>query len=450
MRKRCAIGLAVVMLAAMFAGCGSTPYSGSDSVSISSSSGSEPDSVSDSGSVSEPADTTGNDDPDFSYSGHSEPDESSYATNLADLSKLSGSAPLLAWQAEPVKWEGEFSGWELDEIWGYDMRSCDMSKEDFSQAESLDFISFDSQTIWPDSLPDGFLPEKIMECGKNPGLSIRSLHEQGITGRGVGIAIIDQGLYTGHSEYADNLAFTEAIHCSDSAAAMHGSAVASIAAGKTLGVAPDADLYYICSTFGHFTDSGYQFDASIMADCILRVCQMNEMLPSENKIRVISISKGYGEQEPGFIAMQDAIRQADEQGILVLTTTTGNAYPFSLWGVNRDSLSDPDDPSSYYRPNWQKPNLNYSDPYYLFFPMGSRTYASCTGAQNYEFGTEGGLSWAVPWCAGLYALCCQAKPDITPSEFIELIKETATACEDQVGSLNIVNPKAVIARLQER
>ena len=34
-----------------------------------------------------------------------------------------------------------------------------------------------------------------MENGKNPGLGIRALHGQGITGEGVSVAIIDEAIF---------------------------------------------------------------------------------------------------------------------------------------------------------------------------------------------------------------------------------------------------------------
>ncbi|MEG1579440.1 MAG: hypothetical protein RR336_11820, partial [Oscillospiraceae bacterium] len=52
----------------------------------------------------------------------------------------------------------------------------------------------------------------------------------------------------------------------------------------------------------------------------------------------------------------------------------------------------------------------------ILVPMGGRTYAGSTGTTDYEIGSSGGMSWAVPWCAGFYALCCQVKPDITSKE----------------------------------
>ena len=80
--------------------------------------------------------------------------------------------------------------------------------------------------------------------------------------------------------------------------------------------------------------------------------------------------------------------------------------------------------------------------------MGSRAYAARTGPQNYEIDYEGGLSWAAPWLAGFYALCCQTKPDITPSEFIKVTKGTTYLVRASTGEfLRIIDPAAVIARL---
>lgn len=110
---------------------------------------------------------------------------------------------------------------------------------------SVPNISFNSETVWPGDLPSGYDHSAIMENGKNPGLYVDALHGEGITGKGVSIAIIDQTLFTDHPEYNNNLALYEEIHVlPNESVSMHGSAVASIAVGKTCGVAPDSKLYY--------------------------------------------------------------------------------------------------------------------------------------------------------------------------------------------------------------
>lgn len=130
-----------------------------------------------------------------------------------------------------------------------DFRGYDLSHLDIGE-DRLDVLregSFNTATKWPKNLPKGFNPVEIMEIGKNPGLNVRELHKQGITGKGVGIAIIDQKLLVEHNEYKDQLKLYEEINIpdSDNQATLHGAAVASIAVGKTVGVAPDADLLFL-------------------------------------------------------------------------------------------------------------------------------------------------------------------------------------------------------------
>ena len=78
---------------------------------------------------------------------------------------------------------------EID-LRGYDLSSLELK----DRMNDLMYADFDNKTIWPESMPDSFNPEKIMELGKNPGLGVNKLHKQGITGKGVSIAIIDQAL----------------------------------------------------------------------------------------------------------------------------------------------------------------------------------------------------------------------------------------------------------------
>ena len=67
-----------------------------------------------------------------------------------------------------------------------------------------------------------------------------------------------------------------------------------------------------------------------------------------------------------------------------------------------------------------------------------------TGENGYEIGYSGAMSWTMPWLAGLYALCCQVKPEITPDEFRQTVRETA-----QVKSFGkLVDPVAIIRQLQ--
>jgi hypothetical protein len=131
----------------------------------------------------------------------------------------------------------------VPETWQLDLRCSNLTKLDLSQSgEDLLYADFDSKTQWPpaDKMPPDFDWQKIMEVSKDPGLGLRALHAQGITGKNIGIAILDQTLLVDHIEYIDQLQLYEEPEKRDRGiwSSMHGPAVASIAVGKTVGVAP--------------------------------------------------------------------------------------------------------------------------------------------------------------------------------------------------------------------
>ena len=170
--------------------------------------------------------------------------------------------------------------------------------------DDLLYADFDSRTTWPtaDRMPEGFAHERIMEFGKNPGLGVRKVHERGITGRGIGVAIVDQVLLTKHKEYADRLRFYEEINVRPGTdPQMHGAAVASIAVGKTVGVAPEADLYYIGSWTGDWGKGkdGFEWNFAYYAQAVRRILEINKQLPDDRKSRVISMSVGWTSKRKG-------------------------------------------------------------------------------------------------------------------------------------------------------
>jgi subtilisin family serine protease len=64
----------------------------------------------------------------------------------------------------------------------------------------------------------------------NPDQEVRRLHAQGITGRKIGIAVIDSFLYTGHQEYCARLRwYDESDGRAGDPAVWHGTATASLA-----------------------------------------------------------------------------------------------------------------------------------------------------------------------------------------------------------------------------
>lgn len=334
-----------------------------------------------------------------------------------------------------------------NKLWQVDLRSSDLTNLDLKERfEDLIYADFDSKTKWPDKLPDKFDPQMIMELGKNPGLGVRELHKKNITGKGIGIAIIDQGLLVDHVEYKDQLRLYEEIHCSDKEAAMHGPAVASIAVGKTVGVAPEANLYYIAETHGVYKEAGkFDYDLSWLAKSIDRIVEINKTLPKDKKIRVISISLGIGGKMNGYEKALEAIEKAKQEGIY---TVYVGSDPYR--GLGRDPLKSADKITSFTKGEYWKSSTYNNDR--LLIPMDSRCTASPTGVNDYVFYRNGGASWTVPYVAGLYALACQVKPDITPDVFWKEAFNTSDIVPvndgDQKELGKIVNPIKLINKLK--
>ena len=226
---------------------------------------------------------------------------------------------------------------------------------------------------------------------------------------------------------------------------MHGAAVASIAVGKNVGVAPEADLYYIADDYLRI-----QYDYSLLAESINKLLDINKSLRIENRIRVISISWGYDSREAqGSKDLIKAYKRAEDEGILVITTSLHLRENMEFFGLDKIPLSDPDDVNSYTKNLYGINNKKYN----ISVPMNFRCTASPTGTTDYVVYREGGKSWATPYIAGLYALACQVKQDISYKEFWKLASATSrtsggTFEGKSYEATYIIDPIALIKKLE--
>lgn len=358
--------------------------------------------------------------------------------------------------AEAVFWEGSPQALLASgDFRGADLRDLDLS----GMGEALSASDFDTQTRWPEALPESFDPKGLLEAGKNPGLGLRALHRQGITGKGVGIAVIDQPLLVEHQEYGDRLRLYQEYHgAAGYPASMHGPAVASIALGETVGVAPEALLYFIADELG--TGDGEEFvrDMSWYARDVERLTALNETLPEGEKIRVISMSTGWMPGDAGVEALEAAIAQARAASIAVVCVDSRDPLLAPWMGMGRKPGGDPDGlgdcrPGAFWEESLYSGAFWGGDGSLLLVPMDGRTAASPAGEAEYAYFAQGGMSWAVPYVAGLYALACQVKPEVTYEEFLSAAQATARPVSvEHEGEVypygNVVDPAALLEALE--
>jgi hypothetical protein len=343
-----------------------------------------------------------------------------------------------------------------------DYQNFDLSDRDLrSSLPELLGVDFNSRTRWPEAayLPSGFDPQAVLALGCNPGLGVREIHQEGITGEDVGIALIDSPLNPRHREYERNLVLYESIGAgTGSESRMHGTAVASLAAGKTVGTAPGANLYFFAASNNRRNDDGsITFDYTNPAGAVRRILEINRNLPKRRKIRVISMSMAIRPEWADTSLVMRAIDQARAEGIFVLYSNLEDAYGFGFHGLGRNPLDDPDDPASYV------PAITRIEDYdgafdegmlRLLVPMDSRAFADHADPQGYIFDRVGGRSWAVPYIAGIYALAVQVDPDVTGERFWSAALETSQSIDLRTGQDMIVlapvlDPAALIDALRK-
>lgn len=316
------------------------------------------------------------------------------------------------------------------------LQNQDLSKYDLRKYEEELFNSnFNTKTIWPEKLPKRFDYKKLLELGKDPGMGIYTLHKKGITGKGIGIAIIDQPLLEEHIEYKDRLKFYYIDEDENKQPSFHGAAVASLAVGKNIGTAPMADLYYFAIVSTKLTEEEFY---TKIANNIYQIIELNKTL--ENKIRVISISRGFSLSENYDIVLK-AINEAKKHQIEVITADIYDENDLIGLPLQRKIYEDPNKVTSYLPWHTSKEYYYIGDK--LSIPTESRTVASFTGVNEYEYTAVSGVSWSMPYLAGIYSLALQVNPELNLEDFLEIALETS---ENNKG-INVISPCKIIEYL---
>jgi serine protease AprX len=318
-----------------------------------------------------------------------------------------------------------------------DVRFKDMSKLDLSARLGLPAtLWFNQKTVWPANMP--VATADLLAGAMNPGLGVRKLHQDGLTGKGVNVAIIDQPLYQDHPEFSGKIAVYQDVGCG-SESSMHGPAVASLLVGTKCGTAPDARIYYVAAP-------SWTADTAYYAKALDWIIEQNAQLPAKEKIRVVSVSaapSGLGSPFKKNAEQWDpACKRAEKAGILVLDCTEHHG----LIGPCFYDAANPDDFAKCKAGFPSRPSLGDSSGSQnprILVPCSPRTTAEeyVKGQCGYQYCGQGGLSWSIPYCAGVFALGWQVRPELTAQEMRNLLFKAAYKTPD--GSL-IINPPEFI------
>lgn len=317
----------------------------------------------------------------------------------------------------------------------YPNSSGNVFEQNEYKPEDIYTYTFDNTIIFKGSEN---LASEILERGKDPGLGIRDLHKKGITGKSVNVAIIDQNMLTDHPEFEDRIVAYYDSGCNrpENEGSYHGALVMGILAGKTIGVAPEVNVYYAAAP-------AWERDAKYFADSLNWIINQNKELPKSEKIRVVSVSAAPTSKDNWFKngeLWESTVLEAQKDGIMVIdcrpnenTKLVFSSY-YDIDDRNNVSKCTPGYPAEY--------EMDFTDEYWkkmLFTPASFRTVAQefTKGEHCYRYQSVGGESLAVPYVAGVLALGWQVNPNLDADTMKNLLFETSWINDK---GLHFINP----------
>ena len=281
-------------------------------------------------------------------------------------------------------------------------------------------INFSTRTIFPENSP--FKLNKNMFTVNE---DTKRLHEKGIDGRDINLAIIDQYFETKH--YEINECIVSKKKCdSSSEDSFHGLTVSAQLCGKNLGIAPGSKLWF-------YGRSGVNNDATCSA--LKDIYNQNQ---NGANIRIVSISASNHRKS---IEFEDIQKKLINQGCYII-----DSYEFNklFTSVNQDPFT-----YEYYYTDWQCDKEGKVREVFknkIAIPTGGKMMPLIGTVNDYLYCSQASYSWAIPKLSGFFALALQINPDLTYEEFIQ----TALDTKIEKNNITLFNINGIISRIKKQ
>lgn len=302
-------------------------------------------------------------------------------------------------------------------------------KADLSNSLALaNTLTFSNKTTFS-KVPAGFSKTGLLSWGKYPGLNIDILQKYGFTGKGAVVAYVDQPVKVKDNEQYKN-ANVHYKNNSGANSSMHGPAVLSLLAGKDIGTAPKAEVYY-------YAHAAWKGDQKTHAQCLYQIIEQNKKLPKSKKITMVGFSDGIDIEEKNVEAFERAVKACEDAGIMVW-------FCQDYSGASFIPNSDKNNFENLTYENW---DVDRGDPDLVYVPSSGRTTAYQEGNKSYIYWSEGGLSWTMPYMLGLYGIVKQIDPSLTKEDIRTLVVETAYT---NTSGMRIVDPVEFVCTVLDK
>lgn len=306
----------------------------------------------------------------------------------------------------------------------------DLSSYDLSifNAQEFSRVPFSTYTKFPkqSKMPKNFNPQQILSSGLNAlTQDIKNVHQSGINGQGVTIAILDSNNDFIHDEIImDN--FTKVKELNEkNISTWHGLVVTSMICGKHNGIAPKSNILYYPHTTDESGKTEQEYVNLLYQDMFENLKDVLNKVKSGKRIDIVTMSGCFDalrtdEQKrnnsPCQIELEYLKIKAELEKYSCYVITASEFWANFGYAYKKDNLQDKNDYDNYVPYRIGKINVI----------CGGKTLPLSGTQSDYMYdGTLGSASWAIPQVSAIFALAKQINKNITFEEFINLAHKTA-------------------------
>lgn len=326
------------------------------------------------------------------------------------------------------------------DVWG--ISYMDFRDYDFSTCSltAMTKLCFSSSTIWPskDKLPNGFNPQEVLINATTTNKSVKKLHSQGITGKGITVAVLDSG-FQGHNHIEFENAILERCTIDNEESLeyhFHMEDVLAKLCGKNLGIAPNVKvLYYEVSTEKDDSESINKALKDIL----------NRIENGEN-IRIVNRSGPFTRGEVSMLFEKENLELVEilrSKNCEVINSDTFGDNNFFCCGttfLNQDDSIEEYSPASFLNQKFKEKSKSCVN-----ILCSGRTVPEFCTTTGYKYEVVDCFSWTIPQASGYYALSLQINPYLTFNDFTNLCEKSCDTCS---SNLRVLNPEKLIKNVK--
>lgn len=318
---------------------------------------------------------------------------------------------------------------EIFRRWGFSFSNLSNKRfaGDFSD-EVVRQVNYSTLTRFPEKNPFKFNTNYYKTTP-----DIDSVHKNGITGKEINIAVIDNGFINTPTEIDGKIKNYYESYGSRGDH-YHGEIVLSYLVGKNIGVAPDANVSFYDINPDYFEshpelvgDNPRALYGKLIYDRLVEI--YNKNLSGENT-QIVNISSGYAKAsnlEKEFAFIKEKLK---ETGCYVIDSDEFSKY---FTTVNTDLNN-----RTYYLSDWQQDNHALHESKVM---VPSSEMVPLWGSdKDYMYHGNTSFSWSIPKVSGMFALALEVNPKLTFEDFAQIARETSVN--------NVINASGIIEKVK--